>query len=86
MSNITQTEKETLDQLYVYAQNIREYLRSSGIKKNAFISIYQSEYGPQCDTIYVRLAEIEGVTTRRGVMKFDNLVDGRTEYKEYDYG
>lgn len=86
MSNITDKEKEVLDQLYVYAQNIREYMRDNGIKQNAFISIYQSDYGPECDTIYVHLAEIEGVETRRGVMKCDNLVAGSTEYKEYDYG
>lgn len=86
MSNITDKEKEVLDQLYVYAQNIREYMRDNGIKQNAFISIYQSDYGPECDTIYVHLAKIEGVETRRGVMKYDNLVAGSTEYKEYDYG
>ena len=86
MSNITDKEKEVLDQLYVYAQNIREYMRDNGIKQSAFISIYQSDYGPECDTIYVHLAEIEGVETTRGVMKYDNLVARSTEYKEYNYG
>ncbi len=84
---MTDKEKELLDQLYTYAQNIREYKRGNDTTKNyVSISIYFSDYSEECDVINVFAAELEDCDTNRVVKKRDDLSKGCAVYEEHSYG
>lgn len=86
MANITDKEKELLDQLYVYAQNIREYKRGNDATKDyVSISIYFSEKDEKFDVINVYAAELEDCYTNRIVYKRDDLLKGCAVYEENRY-
>lgn len=83
---MTDKEKELLDQLYVYAQNIREFKRGNDATKGLVsISIYFSDYSEKCDVINVYAAELEDCHTSRVVHKRDDLLKGCAVYEEHSY-